>query len=796
MSGPLAATGSWLRGRAALARGRVGLVGGLAVLLAALALQALLDGGWWLPRTLVTVGSVVAAGWVVRLLSLPAPLQPLVQAGALVTTLTILFARAEAAWGLLPSPASMGQLRDLIVEGRKFAEDSVPPAGADLGLLLLIAAGVGLVALAVDTLAAGLDLPGVTLIPLAAMFGVPWVITHGTLSASAFVLVAAGWLAVLSAAQRDRAAQWSPYARTGSSGIGLLVAAATLVLALLSGALATLGGPTTKPTLGTGIGGRGGSVELDALVSLRRSLVSNDDRVILSLTSTAQQPDYLRLAVLEDFDGEQWRPAGPSRLEVEPPAIAGAGGSGSLVEYRIDVGPLTGTTLPSPAGTIASQNDFPVAWDQRTSLPERTDGESIDGTRIGLVVTPNRLDGPLLRAQSQLSGTQWGAVTPADLADPEPLVGPELPGLAREITSGTATPYDAAVALQAWFTSEGGFTYSTQIPGGSDEDALASFLADRVGYCEQFAATMALMARSVGIPSRVVVGFTQGRLEEGRWVVRGTDAHAWPELWMGDAGWVRFEPTPGAPSTITPAYSRADSATEAPTTPATDGPEAPEAEDSGVPAQVPDFEGAAGGTGGTGGELSPVGWILTGALVLMLLAPAAIRAVRRVRRLRIGDGESAYREVTDTLVDLGQAGQASTPRTTLSGAARLSDDPGVQAALARIQRAVEWQRYGAPHETPGDRGPGRARDRVTVQASAQGRASATTLAQRDELKPTPAPDDRAGVGRTGSADLAADVRTARRALLRRAGWPRRAGAVLLPRSVLGSALERLTGGSG
>ena len=110
-----------------------------------------------------------------------------------------------------------------------------------------------------------------------------------------------------------------------------------------------------------------------------------------------------------------------------------------------------------------------------------------------------------------------------------------------------------------------GSRYSTQIEGGSDEDALATFLEERVGYCEQFAATMALMARSVGIPARVVVGFTQGRLEGNQWVVRGTDAHAWPELWMGSAGWVRFEPTPGAPTTTTPAYTPPPQSTAGPT---------------------------------------------------------------------------------------------------------------------------------------------------------------------------------------------------------------------------------------
>ena len=82
-----------------------------------------------------------------------------------------------------------------------------PPAGPDPGLLLLIVAGIGLAALVVDTLAAGLDLPGMTLIPLAALFAVPWLVNRGSAPWWAFPLVALGWLAVLSALQRDRASQ-------------------------------------------------------------------------------------------------------------------------------------------------------------------------------------------------------------------------------------------------------------------------------------------------------------------------------------------------------------------------------------------------------------------------------------------------------------------------------------------------------------------------------------------------------------------------------------------------------------
>ena len=82
---------------------------------------------------------------------------------------------------------------------------------------------------------------------------------------------------------------------------------------------------------------------------------------------------------------------------------------------------------------------------------------------------------------------------------------------------------------------------------GHGTSAIESFLIERVGYCEQFSATFAAMARTLGIPSRVAVGYTPGLQGPDGWYgVLGKNAHAWPELWFGAAiGWVPFEPTPG-----------------------------------------------------------------------------------------------------------------------------------------------------------------------------------------------------------------------------------------------------------
>jgi transglutaminase-like putative cysteine protease len=761
----------------AAARLRVGVVAAAAVVLASLSLRPLLDGAWWFPRTVAVVAALALAGAAVRAVRLPAPAQPAVQAVTLLVALTVMFARAEGRWGFLPGPAALGRLRDLAAQGRAFADASVPPAGWDPGLLLLIVAGIGLVALAVDTLAAGLDLPGLTLVPLVALFLVPWAISGGSAPTWSFVAVAIGWLGLLSSTQRDRAASWSPQARPGSAGGGLAVAAATTVVAILAGGLVTLSGPGDPLRIGTGAGGGSGAVELDALVSLRRSLVSNDDRLVMTYSTTAERPDYLRLAVLEQFDGETWRPTPETELGQQPPpgSAGGGAGSGVLAEYRVDVGPLTGSVVPSPAGTINVLNTWPVAWDQRTSLPLRADGGSVEGERIGLVVSPAQWDADSLRAASLRPAPQSG-VDPDNVADPEPLVGPELPQLAREITAGAGSPYDAAVALQRWFTSEGGFSYSTQVTTGSGEDALATFLDERIGYCEQFSATMALMARAVGIPARVVIGFTQGTQEAGTWAVRGSDAHAWPELWMGQAGWVRFEPTPGAPTTAAPDYTQATaepSAQPSASAPTFGGNPADQPTD--VPRNLLDADGLQTGASGGGASRSVVWPLATAILLVVLLVPSAVRLVRRRRRVRAADGEAAYRELADTLLDLGLGDELATPRATVAAARAALEESGealdddVRAALLDILSAVELQRYAAPGAVSPDR-IGRTRSSADADPPGSGAVAV--------LEPAPAQAARE------PADLVGSLRTARRALGRRAGVPRRIRAALAPRSVL------------
>ena len=120
------------------------------------------------------------------------------------------------------------------------------------------------------------------------------------------------------------------------------------------------------------------------------------------------------------------------------------------------------------------------------------------------------------------------------------------------------TPFEKALAIQDYLRSKE-FRYNLNVPAlSAGGNQLRRFLTEvREGYCEQFAIAMAMMARQVGVPSRVAVGFTSGEIVDNNFQqVTTHDAHAWPELWFPEAGWVPFEPTPRADGTVSvPSYT-------------------------------------------------------------------------------------------------------------------------------------------------------------------------------------------------------------------------------------------------
>src|SRR5699024_11191156 len=126
----------------------------------------------------------------------------------------------------------------------------------------------------------------------------------------------------------------------------------------------------------------------------------------------------------------------------------------------------------------------------------------------------------------------------------------EIEALTEEIIDGAESPYEKAVAIQEFFRTDDRFEYTTSVPSPDTDDAVRDFLDDRHGHCRQFGTAVVVVARIAGIPARMAVGFLPGTPSEEAGepggVIRSHDAHPWPQLYLGAAGWARFEPTPAA----------------------------------------------------------------------------------------------------------------------------------------------------------------------------------------------------------------------------------------------------------
>jgi hypothetical protein len=212
---------------------------------------------------------------------------------------------------------------------------------------------------------------------------------------------------------------------------------------------------------------------------------------------------------------------------------------------------------------------------------------------------------------------------------------------------------------------------------------------------------MAIMARSLDIPARVAVGFTPGTFSnEGRWVVRAHNYHAWPELYFDGLGWIRFEPTPSV--AVAPDWTVPPSAADAPSNSGNPAPVPAPSDSAGAEALRDDQAGAGGGSSGGGGS-SVVSTILVVALAtaLMISLPRGLaRAGERLRRRRAGDdprsrAEAAWADLRGASRELGLPwDDAATPRRI--GAALASDaglDGGDREALDRVVTILERARY-------------------------------------------------------------------------------------------------------
>lgn len=677
-------------------------------------LTGVIETGLWLYGAFAMAALVLASGWAARMLRAPAVLVSAVE-GVVWIALSTWWCFADTAWfGLVPTPATVSRLGDALGAVSTQILEGVAPLEPTGALSALIVVAVGLLAVLLDYVVVAARMPLLASVALVAVWIIPAAAVPARVDVVTFVLFAVAVLVLL----RAETAAREP-ASAARTGVGVL--AAGIAAAAVVGAVALTPG-LPQPVRGSG---PAAVTTIDPTLELGDDLRQPVDTTVLRYRTDGAELPYLRVATLSQFDGDVWLPDRGRGVPLDDDALAPVVADEGIrvSEYRttVEIENLTSAWLPVPFPAVAASglsDGWRVLPGARTLVTAdgSTQGESYE------VVT--HVPQPTLE---QIRGADAVHDDERFLQLTDDLSATVRP-LTTELTAGLTTDFDRLDALQSWFRGPD-FTYSLDAPvaqgfDGSGEEAIAEFLDVRAGYCVHFAAAFASMARSLEMPTRIVVGFLPGgytgEIEDAQRVAEaGTDQlHAWPEVHFEGIGWVAFEPTKGLgdeASFLPESVTRPDDGGQqvaGPTPTATEQP-TPTASAS-APAREQDAATTSADPGLA--DLRP--WF-TGALVLLAVAaaPGAARLVRERmlrRRARRGSVAAAWRLVQDTMIDIGaQVSASSTPRML---GAELVDDLGAPPdAVARLVAALERAAYARPG-TDAD-GAALARDATAVRAA-------------------------------------------------------------------------------
>jgi transglutaminase-like putative cysteine protease len=754
-----------------------------------IAVMPLLTGPSWAGRIAGTALVAAMAGSALTRRLLPVLADAGTYLGGLFLYLNLVFApRQSWAW-IVPTGQSVRHLARIAQAG--YAEHVyAPPVPGTRGLELIAAAGIGAIAILADLIAVRLRSPAVAGLPLLVLFAVP-VATNvkdvGLGLTLAFCLGITGYLALLTADGRERLRLWGrlvtvwqetpededsrgPDTRAlAASGrrIGLTAVVLAVVVPLALPVADQHGLFARHPAAG-GSGGGAQVAAPDPLVAMTTQLDRETPVPVLTYRTTAASPpeQYLQMYVL-NYD------AGSGKWVLPDRGASTAVGRRSL-RRQPGLAPSTDfavsrTTVTIVKGAGGGQISYlPVPY-----APQSVSGIGTDWRQdnTSLMLYAFHSDGGLRYSVTSkvAQPTQAELLAPAPAPGTPPRSDLSYPGpdaarlrqIARSITAGARSHYQQAIDLENYFTAPGRFTYV--LHGNLPGTVLQFMTTDRRGYCQQFSIAMTVLARLLGVPARIAVGYTAGtQIRHGVWQVTTADEHAWPQLWFPGSGWVRFEPTPGGPAAqgtaVRPVYAGAGTGPQAVplTGPSASIPTRAGASSGPTGIKKPIPEGVAGGArngAGAGGGF-PLAPVLALVIALLLIAPGLSRQVIRRRRWlgAAGDADqahAAWRELTGDLADLGLSGPASESPRTLAQRVVSMAEVGLPAkqAVSRIAKAEERARYArTPAEGGSLRDDARTARRGLGQAAGRGPRWRARLLPASVLGP-------AGTALRGAADV-------------------------------------------
>lgn len=673
-----------------------------ALIAALLPLMRVVRPTGWLLGTLVLVAAVLATGYVARRLRLPAVAVSLIEVVVWVAFVTVVFLRDSAFLFVIPTVETFRDIPDILGAAGEEIALGVAPLTSSAPLSMLIVGATGLLAVVIDHVVLTARMPLLAGVGLIAVSLIPAIAVPAEIDVVAFVLLAAAILFLIRTDTRMREEPGSAEATraTGVSATAVGIGAIGVVVALVATPL------LPQPVIRPGTDNLGPGPGIDATLQLGDDLRRPREVEVLQMRSDAPTPPYLRATTLTEFTGAVWEPDSGRSYPLDSAEALTAlplDAEIDVAEYSttVEIRNLNSTWLPVsyPATSIEGLDGVWGAFPYNRTVEARQGGtQGQDYEVISRVPRPTLEQ---IRARSA-GGEGVRADTLGLPVDLPPIVGE----LAAEVTAGAASDYDALLALQSWFRGAD-FRYSLEAPveegfDGSGAEAVARFLEVREGYCVHYASAFALMARTLGMPSRIVVGYLPGTSTgdavdfQTVYSVMSGQLHAWPEIYFEGVGWISFEPTNGLgqPTRFSPEASApgetADGADDAPapSTPA----EVPDAvdPDTGEPL-TPDA-----GTAAPDDTVDAVPAVTAVLAVLVVLAiPLLVRELRRRQQLsaaRAGDAAAAWAVVQDTAIDLGIPSPVSESPRALG--ARLIAEAGAPAdAMGVLIRAIERASY-------------------------------------------------------------------------------------------------------
>jgi len=488
----------------------------------------------------------------------------------------------DTTWFGLPTAETLRAALDAAARVGDQARVQVAPAPPLRPLMLAGVAGVWAAVFAAHSLAFRAGSPLLALMPPVALVGFADSVLEDVIRPIFGLLFLAAAAAMLFADGLRRVQGWGPVWTGPGRGARLDVAAGRGARRVAAGAVMVA---ALAPIVVPGFGSQGvidfstsgdDRLRIDPLVSVQNGLQRDDQVPYFEVE--AEVGRYWRLVALPNFDGRVWRPdADPPVVPVVPGGQLVSSAPADRTEETTEVtftttGELDLPWLPMPHPPLSTTAPIDgMRWDPEggsIAIDEGL-GEGVTYSVTADVVQPT----PDELRQEQPTATESGVrytLVPPDLPDE---IGNEA---ARWTLGSGATMYDKIIAIQERLTDTTEFTYDEDVPASSSDRAMVEFLTvTKRGFCQQFAATMATMLRTLSIPARLAVGFTPGEIKGSadRFVVTNHNLHVWVEVLFPSYGWVPFEPTPNRQNLV--AYPYLDPDAEEPCVNADGSPCAP-----------------------------------------------------------------------------------------------------------------------------------------------------------------------------------------------------------------------------